>query len=100
MHSVGRSSEPGDPVRGAVAQADPMVTSPQAGNGARAQMAAGAPRSVAPIAIARPASASLSLDDPPGRRPVGVQGRPAVERADGRLDTLLDILAEGSGRNP
>jgi hypothetical protein len=31
MHSVGRSSEPGDPVRGAVAQADPVVAAPQVG---------------------------------------------------------------------
>src|SRR5690242_6974136 len=70
MHSVGRSSEPGDPVRGSVAQADPMVAAPQVGNRALAQMAAGAQVTagvqppVAPIAIPRPPSASLSLDDP------------------------------------
>ncbi|MFI5896240.1 hypothetical protein ACIA5D_39685 [Actinoplanes sp. NPDC051513] len=63
MHSVGRTAEPGEPVRGVVAQAEPGTTMAPIGNRAvTALMTAPAP--VAPIVIARPASASMSLDDP------------------------------------
>jgi len=94
MHSVGRSSEPGDPVRGSVPQPDPVVVAPQVGNRALAQMAARAQPAVAPVAIAGPASASLSLHDPRER----LEG--AVARAERRPNDLLDILADRTGRNP
>ncbi|WP_433381888.1 hypothetical protein ACQPZX_17920 [Actinoplanes sp. CA-142083] len=77
MHSVGRTAEPGEPVRGVVARAvltrsgKPQNETPERpgtalapiGNRAVATLMA-PPEPVAPIVIARPASASLSLDDP------------------------------------
>jgi len=103
MHSVGRSSEPGDPVRGAVAQADPVVAAPQVGNRALAQPAAGA----------QPASSSLSLDDPssnPTRahdllRAIDAEQytyamKGSALHCERRLNDLLDILADRTGRNP
>lgn len=66
MHSVGRTTEPGEPARGVVAQAEPAAAPMAAlGNRALATMAAqAAAPAAAPVVVARPASASLSLDDP------------------------------------
>jgi hypothetical protein len=68
MHSVGRTTEPGEPARGVVAQAEPAAV-PMAAMGNRAlaalaAQAAAGPVVAAPVVVARPASASLSLDDP------------------------------------
>ena len=82
MHSVGRSSEPGDPVRGTVAPAGPVVTAPRVGNRAPAQ----------PASLARPEPRR----SPPGEVPEAGRERPTAKQRRRALETGTPAQAPGT----